>query len=230
MKYRPWLFLLTSLVLVAAPLRAQNEELPLFGVVEEPYYIAPGGHYRIEIPVLGELGGTVRDTANIATFRDAFSTHVVIACLPMTEELRAELTKLGRKDFLTWFFANHIQPEFKKAAPGATAESAKYLSSVEDGAVLVMSLLPGGTAFGDRLFLKDGETAPVAKRGSLVFLRGDRLFVLTTEFAERSLDHRSYRKSVDEEDALLRKRLLDLLGKITFRSEAPITAGAPPAK
>jgi hypothetical protein len=238
MNIRPLCFLLPVAFLIAAPLSAQDEDQEqqqqapaLYGTVDENYvYTAPGGHYQIAAPVLPELGGTIQDTPGVVTFRDPYGVHVVIACLPFEDSLRDELTKRGRKDFLSWFFVNHIQPQYQHAFSATSAESAKYLPSVMDGTVLVMNLVPGGSAFADRVFLKEGEPVPVAKRGSLLFIKNDNIFVLSTELYERVLKRDTFHKTPQEEDDILRTRLLALLGKMSFpKSQPPVAAAPAPA-
>jgi hypothetical protein len=224
MNIRPLHFLTVLIALLAAPLFAQEEADDLYGLIDENnHYTNPGGQYRIVIPVLAELNGTVNDTPAIATFRDPYGVHVVVACLPFEPELRTELTTRGRKDFLSWFYSRHIQTSYQQSFPGTTAESARYLPSVQDGSLLVMSLIPNGTAFADRVFIREGETPPVAKRGSLVFIKNDYIFIVTTELYERILKRDTFKKTTEEEDAILRGRLMDILGKMTFR-DAPATS------
>ncbi len=220
--------LLTLLALLAAPLLAQPDDAPsLLGQIDENnIYTSPDGFFRIQIPVLAELDGTVQDSSITTTFRDPYGVHISIGSLPLNAEYRAELDKRGRKDFLAWLFAQHVQPEYQKAFPGATAESAKYLATTQDGTLLVMNLLPGGTAFRDRIILAAGEPVPVAKRGSLVFLKNDRVVIITTELYERILKRDTFKKTPDEEDAILRKRLLELLAKMTFPTTVPSTPAA----
>ena len=228
MNLRPLRILLSAFALsAAARLPAQASAENAHGFVDENgIYHAPGGYYRIAVPVLPELGGEAEDTAAITTFRDDYGTHIVIACLPFEPAFRAEYEKRGRKEFLAWFFAQHVQPEFQKSFPGTTAESAKYISSIQDGSLLVMNLIPGGTAFGDALFLKEGETVPLAKRGSLLFVKNDRIFILTLELYERIIYHDTFKKTPAEEDALLRKRITDVLAKMTFPTPATTTPAA----
>jgi hypothetical protein len=219
--------LLILLSLFAAPLSAQDE-VPLLGQIDDNNnYISPGGFYRIEIPVLAELGGTVNDTAATVTFRDPYGVHASIGCLSLGAQLRPELEKRGKKDFLSWLFAQHVQPEYEKAFPGTKAESAKFLGAVQDGAILVMNLIPGGSAFRDRAFLAEGEPQPVAKRGSLLFIKEDRILILTIELYERVLKRDTFKKTPEEEDAILRKRLMELLAKMSFPNSTPAAARAP---
>ncbi|MGC4071578.1 MAG: hypothetical protein QM760_03540 [Nibricoccus sp.] len=218
--------LLILISLLCAPLIAQDGQQPeIIGQIDDNnVYTNPGGVYRIPIPVLAELGGTVQDTAVTTTFRDPYGVHISIGCLEPGAEYKAELEKRGRKEFLSWLFSQHVQPEYQRAFPGASVESAKYLSGVEGGSLLVMNLLPGGSAFRDRILPAPGEAPIVAKRGSLVFLKNDRIVIITTELYERILKRDTFKKTPEEEDAILRKRLMDLFAKMTF---LPVTASSP---
>ena len=66
--------------------------------------------------------------------------------------------------------------------------------------------------------------APVAKRGNLVFVRNGYVYIISIELAEKALEGSSFSKTVAEEDALLRTRLLGFLGKITFTVPLPAPA------
>ena len=61
---------------------------------------------------------------------------------------------------------------------------------------------------------------PVAKRGNLLFIRNEHVFVISIELAEKVIEGKSYGKSVAEQDEILRKRLLEMVDKITFTKPA----------
>jgi hypothetical protein len=154
----------------------------------------------------------------------------MIACLPFDAPLRAELETRGRKDFLSHFFTQYVQPEYVRNFPDARAESAKYLPSILDGSLLVMNLLPNGTAFADRLHLPEDAPDPVAKHGSILFIKNDRIFIVTTELYERILFHGSFQKTTEEEDSILRTRLMRILGKMSFpAADASASSAIAPA-
>jgi hypothetical protein len=224
MYIRPLRFLLPLVALVAAaPLFSQEEnEVTLSGTVDQNnIYTSPGGHYRMPIPVLPELGGAVEDSSTVADFRDGYGTHVLVATLPMEPALRARLDTSNKKDFLTWFYGQQIQAEYQRSYPGAKTEAARFIPALQDGTLFITILLPQGSAFRDVLFLNEGEAEPDAKRGSLIFIKNDRIFMLTTELYERILKRDTFKKTAEEEDAILRQRLMDLLGKMTFPSTTP---------
>jgi len=190
---------------------------PLHGKVEGQTYVSPTGAFSMSIPVLPELGGTVADTDNVVTFEDSFSTHVSVAAFPEDATQRFEDERRGRQDYLVYFFSNFVMPDFQKRSPGASVEQAVFRRDTEDGALIVYTLLPGGSMFSDRVTL-DGSPDPslVAKRGNLLFVKNGYIFVISTELAERVLEHSTYHKTPAEEDALLHTRLLDLLARIQF--------------
>jgi hypothetical protein len=228
---RPLRLLSLTVALLAAPLLAQDDVPDLIGQIDENnIYTSADRFFRMPVPVLAELGGTVQDTAVTTTFRDPYGIHVTIGFLPIDDVNRAELEKRGRKDFLSWLFSQHFQPQYVKSFPGTTAESAKYLANTQEGALLVMNLIPGGTAFRDRVLLAPGEPAPVAKRGSLLFLKNDRVVILSTELYERALKRDTFKKTPEEEDVILRARLMSLLNSMTFAaSSAPAAAPTAPS-
>ena len=201
------------------PVLAQESTGSLNGRVVDNQYISPIGAFRVAIPVLAVLGGSITDTENVVTFQDRFNTHQSIACFKLDSTQRFEDDARGRKDYLIWFFANFVQADFEQRFHGARIESAHFLAELQAGSLLVYNLLPGGSMFAGRVIA--APNAPlIAKRGNLLFVRKDHIFVLSIELAEKTLEGTLYNKTVEEEDALLRKRLTDLLSKITF-TDAP---------
>jgi hypothetical protein len=206
------------------PLVAQGVAGPLIGHVEENQYVSPTGAFSIAIPVIAALGGSISDTENVVTFQDSFSTHESIACFKMDASLHRENEARGRKDYLIWFFSNFVQADFEHRFPGARVESAHFLGKIESGALLTYNLLPGGSMFGAQIMIVANEAPRMAKRGNLIFVRNDHIFIISIELTEKVLERSAYTKTVAEEDELLRQRLLGLLSKITFAAPAAIPA------
>ena len=94
------------------------------------------------------------------------------------------------------------------------------MPGVLDGSLLTYLLVPGGTMFPDRLPAVSSDVLPVAKRGNLLFIRNEHVFVISIELAEKVIEGKSYGKSVAEQDEILRKRLLEMVDKITFTKPA----------
>jgi hypothetical protein len=74
--------------------------------------------------------------------------------------------------------------------------------------------------FPDRLPAVSNDVLPVAKRGNLLFIRNEHVFVISIELAEKVIEGKSYGKNVAEQDEILRKRLLEMVDKITFLKPA----------
>jgi hypothetical protein len=227
---RPTLAL--ALVLFTAAARAQDAGPALTGQVQGRTYISPTGAFKVTIPVLPELGGSVTDTPNVVTFQDEFNTHVSIAAFPQDATQRWELNTRGLKEYLIYFFSNYVLSDFKQAFEGTQIESAKFVPGQFDGSLLTSILLPGGSMFADkapRYF--GGGAPPVAKRGNLLFVKNGHIFVLSVELAEKVIEGTAFKKTVAEEDEILRQRLTDIAGKIQFAKPpaAPTPAPAPAA-
>jgi len=188
----------------------------LAGRIEGKAYLSPTGVFRVVIPVLPELGGEVTDTPNVVTFQDDFNVHVSIAAFPQDATQRWELSTRGVKDYLIYFFSNFVLADFRQSFEGAQIESAKFLPGQLDGSLLTYLLVPGGTMFADRVPRLTADRLPVAKRGNLLFVRNGHIIVISIELAERVIEGRSYTKTTAEEDEILRNRLNDIVGKITF--------------
>ncbi len=215
---------LLVLALVAPSLRAQQPEEgppPLAGKIVHGSYVSPTGVFKVVVPVLPELGGRITDTDTVVTFEDGFNIHVSIAAFPQDASQRWEFSTRGTKDYLIYFFTTFVMPDFLQRFEGAKVESARYLPSLQDGALLTYILLPGGSMFTERATFGDQPDKPVvAKRGNLLFVKYGHIFVISTELAERVLERTTYKKTVAEEDELLRQRLLDLVAKMDFTKPA----------
>lgn len=215
--------LLALCMLTSLPLLAQQpiDTGSLAGRVEGKTYFSPTGAFQVAIPVLPELGGRILDTPNVVTFQDNFSVLCTIAAFPMDATQRWEHSTRGPKDYLAYFFANFVLPDFQETFRGAEVQSAKFAPSIGNGSLLVYLLLPGGSMFADKLaFAAGNQAVPVAKRGNLLLVRNSWIFVISVELAERVIERSSYTKTTEEEDEILRQRLSDLLGKITFTAPA----------
>ncbi|MEN9632996.1 MAG: hypothetical protein RL077_1400 [Verrucomicrobiota bacterium] len=211
---------LTALTALAPRAYAQE----LMGKVDGKNYLSPTGLFRVAIPVLPELGGGITDTPNVVTFQDAFNLHVSIAAFEQDATQRWELSTRGVKDYLVYFFSNFILADFKQAFAGAKIESAKFLPGMLEGALLTYILVPDGTMFRDRVAQISADIVPVAKRGNLLFVRNGHIFVITTELAERVIEGRTYKKTTEEEDEILRNRLIDIVNKIAFAKPPVVDA------
>lgn len=201
----------------------------LYGRIDGTRYLSPTGKFSVTIPVHPELGGSVTDTQNVVTFQDEYNLHASIACFPMDATQRWENETRGRRDYLIWFFGNFVQADFAERFPGAQIQSAKFFNSFLGGALLTYNLLPGGTMFEHRIATLGDEPPPVAKRGNLLFVHDEHVYVLSTELAELVVERRVYNKTVEEQDEILRKRLFDLVGRMTFADETSPTAETRPA-
>jgi hypothetical protein len=219
-------FFVASLLLISTSVLAQPDSPggppdTLLGKIEGKNYVSPTGAFRVPVPVLPELGGRIVDTDNVVTFQDDFNVLCTIAAFPMDATLRWELSTRGRKDFLAFFFANYVMPDFQNSFRGARAESAKFAPGISDGSLLVYLLLPNGSMFSHKLsFTGPNDVLPDAKRGNLILIREGWTFVLSIELAERVLERSTYKKTTAEEDEILRQRLIDLVSKIEFTTPA----------
>jgi hypothetical protein len=225
--------LLPALLLTACTAFAQPEPppSPLAGRIDGQIYQAPSGSFKVSIPVLPELGGTVSDTENVVTFQDAFNTHVSIASFAQDATQRWEMNSRGLKDYLVYFFGSFVLSDFKQAFDGVEIQSAKFMPTLMEGSLITYTLLPGGTMFADKVpSLGTEEKPPVAKRGNMLFVKNGNIFVISIELAERVIEGRTYKKTTTEEDDLLRQRLADMVSRMQFpRPPAPAAAATTPA-
>ncbi len=204
-------------LLLAQTLVAQPDDDGIAGRVDGQTYLSASGAFRVRIPVLPELGGRIQDTDTAVTFQDDFNVLATIAAIPMDATQRWEHSTRGAKDYLAWFFANFIMPDFQATFPGARVENVRFAASIADGTLFAYIILPEGSMFNHKLaFLGPGTPLPDAKRGNMLFVRNNWVFVLSVELAERVLERSTYNKTPEEEDAILRARLVALFEKMSF--------------
>jgi hypothetical protein len=220
--------LFTGLPLVlAAQAGGPDDSASLSGQVVGDTYLSATGLFRITVPVLPELGGNITDTPNVVTFADAFTTHITIAVFPLDATQRWEISTTSKKDYLVKFFTGFLLTDFRQKFPGSAVESATFLPNLQNGALLVYALLPGGSMFNPRLVLFGAsDNLPTAKRGNLLFVKGDNIFILSSEIAERATERSLYTKTTAQEDEILRNRLLEVLGAIRFTGTVAATPSA----
>jgi len=189
----------------------------LYGKLVGDLYVSPTGVFQLKVPVLPQLGGGISDTPNLVTFDDDYTTHLSVGAFPLSRELKWEYDTRGTKDFLAFFFANVVMPDFATRFPGAKMEdNGLFLPKFEDGSMLIFTLLPGGSVFQGQVNLFRPAAPLVAKRGNLCFVKFNYVFVVTTELAERILEHSTYHKTVEEENVILRDRLMAVTKTIQF--------------
>ena len=226
----PPLRLIASLLVSGLlPATTPAQELPdsgLYGEIRNGHYTAPEGRFRLPVPVLPELGGRTIDTEAVVTFTDEVSTHLSVACFPLDLSNKWELETREIKDYLAYFFGEHVYSNFARRYPGVANERSEFTPDLRGGALFVFTLLPGGSAFADRATVLEGAAGPppVAKRGTLLFVERGCIFILSTELAERVTQRSAFQKTADEENDLLRTRLLDLVQKLQ------VTLPRPPAR
>jgi hypothetical protein len=198
-----------------------QETLPpgLYGKLADGYYTAPGGTYRVPVPVLPELGGQIHDTENVVTFDDDLTTHVSIACFPLDPAQQWELEMQGRKGYLTYFYITFVLPDFQKRFPGSDTETSFFVPELNNGSLLAVSLLPGGSFYHpktDTVLPGVDPTPSVAKRGSLLFIQQGNIFVVSAELTERVSQGKAFGKTPEEENEILRNRILSFVRRIEF--------------
>jgi len=57
---------------------------------------------------------------------------------------------------------------------------------------------------------------PVAKRGNVVFVKNGFTIVISTELSERITEGSQYKKTPEEENQILRNRLVEVVKKMQF--------------
>jgi len=208
------LSILSLILVLGASLASAQSPGPggLHGEIIRGAYHAPNGTYSILLPVLPELGATVSDTPSVVVFRDQFSIHISIGAFPQDASQRWELSSRGLRDYLSYYFGSFVFPDFQQLFRGSRIESTVFEPDVMGGALVIYSILPGGTMFAHRRINIDPEAKePDAKRGNLLFVRHGHVFVISVELAERVIEGSAYKLTTDQENALLRQRLEGVL-------------------
>jgi len=200
----------------AAPLGAQPSHVALTGTINNGVYVSPTGAFQIEIPVLPALGGSVHDTASVVTFQDSFGLQITVGAFPQDATLKWEFSTRGTKDYLVYFFSTYVLPDFKQFCVGTSIESARFAPDFVDGTLFTYILMPGGSVVQPERVFGDVGAPPVAKRGNALFVHNGFTFVISTELSERVTEGSRYSKTTEQEDQLLRARLVDVVKRMSF--------------
>ncbi|HRI81943.1 MAG TPA: hypothetical protein PLF88_05875 [Opitutaceae bacterium] len=194
--------------LVGASWLAAQDFSALHGRVEGNTYHGANGTYAITMPVLPELGGIISDTPSVVVFRDQFNVHISIGSFPQDASQRWELSTRGLRDYLQYYFVNFVFPDFQQLFAGSRIESSNFEPDTMGGALVIYTLLPGGTMFFHRR-VNIGPENPErdAKRGNLLFIRHNHIFVISIELAERVVEGSAYNLTPEQENTILRQRL-----------------------
>lgn len=204
-----------------------QEDDNLLGQINDDRYVAPAGLFSVKIPILPELGGSISDTQRSVVFQDAFFTHITIVSVALDSTQRFELSTSSKKEFLVKFFRDAVMPSLVRSFPGANWEKGHYLSGVQGGAVMLQTLLPNGSNFRRRTaLLGQNDPVTIAKRGNLIFTQGDTLYIVSMELGERSTERSAYTRTVEQDDVILRQRLIDVAGSMRFSSVPATTPAA----
>ncbi len=194
----------------------------LYGSIADNRYEAPSGEYSLKLPAQIGLAGEVVDTPEVVTLQDHVRLHASVACFGLDIGLKRRDETLGRRDFLVGFFREHVQPQFSQRFAGAKIESARFTPELLHGALFVFNLLPGGSMFGERVVTLPDGSPPVAKRGNLLFLHNNHIYVLSIELAEKVLDPAGFELDEEAQNRVLQERLLELVGRMDFRQPLPL--------
>ena len=214
---------LASLAAVAAVSAKGQEEAQkgLAGSIDGNIYTSPTGAFSMDIPVLPALGGVIHDTNNVVTFHDGFGLQLTVGAFAQDATLKWELSTRGTKDYLIYFFGSYVLSDFKRFCPQTKIESAGFSADLMDGTLFTYILMPGGSMFSDHIVFGQPTDPLVAKRGNAIFVKNGFTFVISTELSERITEGSHYKKPVEEEDQILRTRLLGFIKKMQFPKPAP---------
>jgi len=206
---------------LAAPVRSQEPSPALAGSFDAGVYTSPTNAFKIPVPVLPALGGKVHDNDHVVVFRDDYGTHITIGAFKQDATQRWELETRDTKEYLIYYFGTFVMADFKRSCPDARIESAGFAANLLDGALFCYILLPGGSMFADQLAFQPNGKPPVAKRGNVVFVKNGFVIFVSTELAEKVTEGAHYNKKPEDEDAILRKRLVEIVAKMQFPAPAP---------
>lgn len=189
---------------------------PLQGRIENGRYHAPGNVFSVAVPVLHGDKTAIMDNGEIVVFKDKVATLLTIASfsLPPFEKWQHDTTP--PRDYLIQMFRENILRDYATEFPGSSIENARFIPGFQGGTLAAFTLMPGGSAFEPATPPPAGTPAPAAKRGHLVFVRDDRVFVFAIELAERVTQGAEYKLTTEEEDRMLFGRLITVVATTRF--------------
>lgn len=181
-------------------------------------YYSPSGLFSMPIPVLPELGGNISDSKNYVIFSDPISTHITVGVIEMDASARFERSTMTTAEFLRGTFEKMVLPQFLTTSPATRTDTVLLLPKIEAGTLYVGSIHPGTSQFiGRTSLLGDNyDKAPTARRGTLLFAKGDYFVIISSELAEKATERSAFKLTPEQENELIRERLLAILHRIRF--------------
>ncbi len=201
----------------------------LLGTIEAGRYHAPDDAFSVAVPVLHGDNPSITDNGEIVVFRDQVATLLTIAAFRMPAIAKWEHETTEPREYLIAFFRDNILRDYNREFPGSQIESARFLPGFQGGALVAFALLPGGSAFAAPASGGAGATPPIAKRGHVVFVRDERIYVVAIELAERVTRGADFKLTMREEDRVLFDRLITVLAATRFGPEEIPSGIEPPA-
>jgi len=204
----------------------------LRGRIVSDRYFAASGAFSVALPKLNKDSAAIMDSESIVVFKDQVSMFVMIGGWAMPAIQKWQLETSSPKEFLVGFFRDYVLRPSAEECPEIKLEepAAGFLPEFEGGALLTYTLLPNSSAFkvDPAVAALPNPPTPVAKRGTLVFLKGNHVFAISIELAERVTQQSRYNLTKEKEDKVLLERLSKVASAMEFFPSQKPGAGAKP--
>ena len=158
---------------------AINYSTPRSNVKDGTYY-SPTGKFQVPVPVSSSMGGKTNEGAGSVSFTDDLCSLYRIDYRVLNEDEKQLLNKMGREEYLASFIENDYLDTFlRKKLPGIKIDFKEYLGAADNGTLYAQIDAPKGSIC---TVSRNGgpHMREDAKRGTLVVLTDDRIYVVTT--------------------------------------------------
>jgi len=184
--------------------------------IKEKIYSSPSQVFKVPVPVDRNLGGNIADATNAVSFTDDFGRLFRIEFSSLPSQWGSRLGKADKEQSLKDFLEQAYLPAtILKAIPDASVEYLEYMDQILGGALYAEAYLPKGSinavSKGGSSFARED-----AKRGLLLFLHKNNIFIISTCLMQLSSDGSSDIKEKEKIRGLLKNNTLSFAQSIQF--------------
>lgn len=144
-------------------------------------YYSPIGRFQLPVPVSSAMGGKTTEKKGSVSFIDDMCSLYRIDYGRLGEHEKRLFKKMGREKYLSSFFTNvYLDTFLRRRMPELKIDFEEYLGDEKSGILYAQLDAPKGSV----CTISSDGAPPMrldAKRGIVVVVYGDRIFVITTE-------------------------------------------------
>jgi hypothetical protein len=186
--------------------------------VKDGIYHSLTGRFQVPVPVSSSMGGKTNERKGSVSFIDDLCSLYRIDYGAFTEHEKQLLKKMGREKYLSSFIKNvYLDTFLRRKLPEVKIDFKEYLGGANNGTLYAQIDAPKGSVC---TVSRNGgpHMRQDAKRGTLVVLVSDRIYVITTGLMQLSAPKgMSLEELHTKQEQDLKDNTMSFAKTITFR-------------